>query len=55
MKTLRYLFTALFVLCVTVVNAEDFSIGGIYYDITSEENKTVGVTYRGDYYNYYYY
>ena len=51
MKTLRYLFTALFVLCVTVVNAEDFSIGGIYYNITSKEDKTVKVTCKGSNYS----
>ena len=38
------------VLCNTPLFAHDFAVGGIYYDITSSTDKTVAVTYRGDYY-----
>ena len=31
----------------TVAMAHDFEVGGIYYNILSEEEKTVEVTYRG--------
>ena len=41
------------VLCNTPLFAEDFAVDGIYYDITSETDKTVEVTYRGSY-NYSY-
>ena len=47
---LKHLFTALLMLCATVATAHDFVMGGIYYNILSEENKTVEVTYRGYYY-----
>ena len=36
----------------TVAMAHDFEVGGIYYDILSEEKKTVEVTYRGNYSSY---
>ena len=45
MKKLKYLFTVLLVLCITITNAEDFLVNGIYYNITSEEDKTVEVTF----------
>ena len=35
-------------LCCMSVSAEDFGVGGIYYNITTDN--TVAVTYRGDYY-----
>ena len=35
-------------LCTTGVSAHDFEVDGIYYNITSEEDKTVEVTYQGD-------
>ena len=41
---LKHLFTALFLLCTIVANAYDFEVGGIYYNILSEEDKTVEVT-----------
>ena len=47
MKTLRHLFTALLLLCSTVVTAHDFEVDGIYYNILSEWDKTVEVTYKG--------
>ena len=37
-------------LCCMSVSAEDFEVDGIYYNITSSTDKTVAVTYRGDYY-----
>ena len=42
---LKNLFTALLLLCTTVATAHDFEVGGIYYNILSEEEKTVEVTY----------
>ncbi len=40
-------------LCATATMAHDFEVGGIYYNILSEEKKTVEVTYRGDSYSSY--
>lgn len=44
-------------LCCIMVNAHDFEVDGIYYNITSVEDLTVAVTYKGDspydYFNYY--
>ena len=53
MKTLKHLLTALLLMVATVAMAHDFEVGGIYYDILSEEEKTVEVTYRGDSYSSY--
>ena len=53
MKTLKHLLTALLLMVATVAMAHDFEVGGIYYSILSEEEKTVEVTYRGNYYNSY--
>ena len=50
MKTFKHLFTALLLLCATVASAHDFEAGGIYYNIIDTANKTVEVTYQGDYY-----
>ena len=38
-------------LCSMSVSAHDFEVDGIYYNITSEVDKTVEVTYSGDSYN----
>ena len=43
-KHLKHLFTALLLLCTTFASAHDFEVGGIYYNILSEEDKTVEVT-----------
>ena len=51
MKTIKYLFTALLLLCTTVAVAHDFEVDGIYYYITNSSNKTVVVTYRGNDHN----
>ena len=53
MKYLKHLFTALLLPCCIIVNAHDLEVDGIYYNITDATNKTVEVTYRGDYYNSY--
>ena len=50
---LKHLFTALFLLCATVAAAHDFEVGGIYYNILSQEDKTVAVTDRGTYHSQY--
>ena len=43
MKNFKFLFTTLLLLCSIVVNAHDFEVDGIYYNITDVTNKTVGV------------
>ena len=53
MKHLKHLFTALLMLCATTVAAHDFEVGGIYYNILSETDKTVEVTCKGTSYNEY--
>ena len=47
MKTLKHLFVALLLLLSVAVNAHDFEVNGIYYNITDADNKTVEVTYKG--------
>ena len=47
MKNFKHLFTVLLLLFCTVVNAHNFEVNGIYYNITDATNKTVAVTYRG--------
>ena len=49
MNTIKYLFTALLLLCATMATAHDFETGGIYYNILSGVDKTVEVTQRGSY------
>ena len=50
---LKHLFTALLLLCATVVTAHDFEVGGIYYNILSKTDKTVEVTCKGSSYSHY--
>lgn len=50
---IKQLLTALLLLCSTVMNAHDFEVNGIYYNITDAAAKTMGVTYKGSYYNEY--
>ena len=50
MRTLKGLFTVLLSLCTTVVTAHDFEVDGIFYNILSETDKTVAVTYKGTYF-----
>ena len=53
MKRTKYLFTALLLLCATAVTAHHFEVDGVYYNIISSTDKTVAVTYKGDYYDSY--
>ena len=50
-KHLLFLFAALLPL---VTNAHDFEVNGIYYNITSETDKTVEVTFKGNDYDSFY-
>ena len=54
MKHLKSFFATLVLLlsCISA-SAEDFSVGGIYYNITNSEKLTVEVTYRGSRYDTY--
>ena len=52
-KHLKSLFTALLLLCTTVATAHDFEAGGICYNILSEEDRTVEVTFKGTSYSVY--
>ena len=49
MKKMKHLFTMLLMLCVAVASAHDFEVDGVYYKITDSENRTVAVSYKGDY------
>ena len=40
-------------MCSTIATAHDFEVGGIYYNITSESDKTAEVTFKGETYNSY--
>ena len=54
MKQTRLWLTTIVVLLYSLTaNAHDFEVGGIYYNITSEEELTVAVTYRGNSYRDY--
>ena len=53
MKIFKHLFTALLLLLSVAVNAHNFEVNGIYYNITDESNKTVAVTYKGSSYSEY--
>jgi len=44
------LITLLIGMVTVNVSAHDFEVNGIYYEITSTINKTVAVTYQGNYY-----
>ena len=46
---LKHLFTALLLLVATVASAQSFEVDGIFYNILSEEEKTVEVTFKGLY------
>ena len=52
MKTIKTLLaTIALLLCSGTMNAHDFEVDGIYYNILSENNKTVEVTFKGDTYS----
>ena len=53
MKNFKHLFTVLLLLFSVAVNAHDFAVDGIFYNITDENNKTVEVTYKGSSYDEY--
>lgn len=53
MKTLKHLLTALLLMVATVAMGHDFEVGRIYYNILSEADKTVEVTFKGDSYSSY--
>ena len=49
MKTIKQLLTTVAVLlCSVAVNAHDFEVDGIYYNIISASDLTVEVTHKGD-------
>ena len=47
LNTLKGLLLTLLLVCTSTVFAHDFEVDGIYYNILSEEDKTVEVTYKG--------
>lgn len=54
MRTIKlWLATIAMLLCSIMANAADFEVDGIYYNITSETDKTVEVTYCGNYAGHY--
>ena len=52
MKLFRTVIAALLLLCCTVVTAQDFTVGGIYYNILSSTDQTVEVTYNDELFYY---
>ena len=46
-NTFKGLLLTLLLICTSTVFAHDFEVDGIYYNILSEEDKTVEVTYKG--------
>ena len=53
LNTLKGLLLTLLLACTSTVFAHDFEKNGIYYNILSEEDKTVEVTFKGTYYSSY--
>lgn len=54
MKKINFLLlSAIGWLCCMSVSAHDFEVDGIYYNVLSEEEKTVEVTFKGRSYSYY--
>ena len=54
MKTIKFFLTTIAVLlCSVMVNAHDFEVDGIFYNILSSTDLTVEVTYRGPALGYY--
>ena len=51
LKSLLLVLAAM--LCSSPLFAHDFEVGGIYYNITSDADLTVAVTFKGDSYNSY--
>ena len=50
-KTLSFLLSVLMSMAASVASAHDFVVDGIYYKILSNEDFTVAVTCKGDYYH----
>lgn len=49
MKTTKIIFALIaMLLCSISANAHEFEVDGIYYNITSEEDLTVEVTFKGE-------
>ena len=49
----KHVLAFIALVCSLTASAHDFEVNGIYYNITSEADKTVEVTYRGDWYGNY--
>ena len=49
MKNFRTILAALLMLCCATLSAHDFEVEGIFFNILSEEDRTVEVTYKGSY------
>ena len=49
MKNFRTILAAVLMLCCATLSAHDFEVDGIFYNILSEEDRTVEVTYKGSY------
>ena len=49
MKNFKTILAALLLLCCATLSAHDFEVEGIFYNILSEEDRTVEVTYKGSY------
>ena len=52
-KAKKLLLTLFALLLPLMTNAEDFEVDGIYYNIISSTDRTVEVTYKGNYYSQY--
>ena len=53
-KLLKSLLTIACLLCSIGIQAHDFEVDGVYFNITNETEKTVEVTYKGSYYYEYF-
>ena len=49
----HFLLTVAAILCCISASAHDFAVDGIYYNVTSEADKTVEVTFKGEAWNSY--
>lgn len=50
---IQWLLTVFMLQLCLCVNAEDFAVDGIFYNITNQTDKTVSVTYKGEKYSQY--
>ena len=53
LNTLKGLLLTLLLVCSGIVYAHDFEVNGVYYNILSETDKTVEVTFKGNSYSEY--